>query len=66
MEIEFQTEAIARATVLEIQKLLFLKANKSNVAGRWWFMGIYYGLKLGKLVGGKPSRALKPMKRSFF
>lgn len=66
MEIEFQTEAIARATVLEIQKLVFLKANKSNVAGRWWFMGIYYGLKLGKLVGVKPSRALKPMARSFF
>lgn len=66
MEIEFQTEAIARATVLEIQKLVFLKANKSNVAGRWWFMGIYYGLKLGKLVGVKSSRALKPMARSFF
>jgi len=66
VEIEFQIEAIARAKVLETQELVFLKANKSNVAGRWWFVGIYYGLKLGKLVGVKPSRALKPMARSFF
>lgn len=66
MEIEFQTEAIAHAKTLEIQELVFLKANKSNVAGRWWFVGIYYELKPGKLVGVKPFRALKPMARSFF
>lgn len=66
MEIEFQTAATAHAKILEIQELVFLKSSKSNVAWRWWFMGIYYGLKLGELAGVKPFRALKPMARNFF